>query len=369
MAEDIITALSRFKSLFVIARNSSFTYKGKAVDIKQVGRELGVRYVLEGSVRKAGNRVRITGQLIEATTGRHLWADRFDGGLEDVFGLQDQITTSVVGLIAPTLEQAEIERARQKPTDRLDSYDFYLRGMALANKRGSLPEAREFFRKAFERDPEYGAAYAMAAWTLLMQQSISGVPLSAEARTDAIRFAHLGAKVGSDDAFALARSGHVLTYIGHEYDRGLSMVEQATTLNPNLAVAWLSRGWVSLMCEQGERAVESFDRMIRLSPLDPLRIGAWNGSSFALFQLGRYEEGCASALKSIQFATDVHTLGAFIVNAVGAGRAAEAREAVAQLLKLQPDFRVSHVQEAFPVRSSDQRDRMTSALREAGLPN
>jgi TolB-like protein/class 3 adenylate cyclase len=369
MVEDIITALSRFKSLFVIARNSSFTYKGKAVDIKQVGRELGVRYVLEGSVRKAGNRVRITGQLIEATTGRHLWADRFDGGLEDVFGLQDQITTSVVGLIAPTLEQAEIERARQKPTDRLDSYDFYLRGTALANKRGSLPEAREFFRKAFERDPEYGAAYAMAAWTLLMQQSISGVPLTAEMRTDAIRLAHLSSRVGSDDAFALARSGHVLTYIGHEYDRGMSMVEQAITLNPNLAVAWFSRGWVSLMCEEGERAVESFDRMIRLSPLDPLRIGAWNGSSFALFQLGRYEEGCASAMKSIQFAPNVHTLGAFIVNAVGAGRIVEARKAVAQLLKLQPDFRAFSVQEAFPVRSSEKRDRMTSALREAGLPD
>jgi TolB-like protein len=151
MVEDITTALSRFKSLFVIARNSSFTYKGKAVDIKQVGRELGVRYVLEGSVRKAGNRVRITGQLIEAGTGRHLWADKFDGALEDVFGLQDQITTSVVGLLAPTLEQAEIERAKQKPTDRLDSYDFYLRGMALANKSRSLPEAREFFRRALSK--------------------------------------------------------------------------------------------------------------------------------------------------------------------------------------------------------------------------
>jgi adenylate cyclase len=369
MVEDIITALSRFKSLFVIARNSSFTYKGKAVDIKAVGRELGVRYVLEGSVRKAGNRVRITGQLIEAAAGRHLWADKFDGDLEDVFGLQDQVTASVVGLIAPTLERAEIERARQKPTDRLDGYDFYLRGMALANKRGSLPEAREFFRKAFEQDPEYGAAYAMAAWTLLMQQSLDGVPLTAEMRTDAVRLAHLGSRVGSEDAFALARSGHVLTYLGHEYDRGTSMVEQAVTLNPNLAVAWYSRGWVSLMCGEAERAVESFERMIRLSPLDPLRIGAWNGSSFALFQLGRYDQGCTAALKSIQFATNAHTSGAYIVNAVGAGHIAKAQEAVAQLLKLQPDFRASHAQDAFPVRSSDVRDRIASALREAGLPD
>src|SRR5437868_226276 len=147
MVEDIITALSRFKSLFVIARNSSFVYKGKAVDIKQVGRELGVRYVLEGSVRKAGNRVRITGQLIEAASGRHLWADKFDGALEDVFGLQDQITTSVVGLLAPTLEQAEIERAKQKPTDRLDSYDLYLRGMALVNRR-EFSAAGELFTRA-----------------------------------------------------------------------------------------------------------------------------------------------------------------------------------------------------------------------------
>jgi adenylate cyclase len=171
MVEDIITALSRFKSLFVIARNSSFTYKGRAINVKQVGSELGVRYVLEGSVRKAGNRIRITGQLIEAATNRHLWADKFDGALEDVFDLQDQVTMSVVGLIAPKLEQAEMERANQKPTERLDSYDFYLRGMALAERRKFLTEARECFGKAFELDPGYGAAYAMAAWTLLRQHA------------------------------------------------------------------------------------------------------------------------------------------------------------------------------------------------------
>jgi TolB-like protein/class 3 adenylate cyclase len=369
MVEDIITALSRFKSLFVIARNSSFAYKGKAVDIKQVGRELGVRYVLEGSVRKAGNRVRITGQLIEAATGGHLWADKFDGALEDVFGLQDQITTSVVGLLAPTLEQAEIERTKQKPTESLDSYDLYLRGMALVNRRRSFREAREFFKKAFERDPEYGAAYAMAASTLMFEQAVSGVPLTPELRTEAIRLAHLGSRVGSDDAFTLARSGHVLTYIGREYDRGASMVEQAVGLNPNLATAWYSRGWVTLMCGEAECAIESFDRMIRLSPLDGLRVSAWNGSSFAFLALGRYEEGCAAALRSIQVAKDAHTLSALIANSVCAGRVAEARDAAAQLLKLQPDFRASHAQEAFPVRSSDMRERIISALREAGLPD
>ena len=318
MVEDIITALSRFKSLFVIARNSSFTYKGKAVDIKQVGRELGVRYVLEGSVRKAGNRVRVTGQLIDVATNSHLWADKFDAALENVFDLQDQVAGSVVGLIAPKLEQVEIERARSKPTDRLDSYDFFLRGTALVNKR-KLAEAREFFEKAYERDPEYGAAYAMAAWTLMFEQAISGVPLTTEARAAAVRLAHRASEAGGDDAFVLARAGHVLTYLGHEYDRGASMVEQAVALNPNLAIAWLCRGWVTLMCSEAERAIDSFDRMIRLSPLDPLRISAWNGSSFALYSLGRYEDGCKSAMKSIQVVEDVHTLTAYIVNAVRAG--------------------------------------------------
>jgi adenylate cyclase len=369
MAEDIITALSRFKSLFVIARNSSFTYKGKSVDIKQVGRELGVRYVLEGSVRKAGNRVRITGQLIDATTDRHLWADRFDGALEDVFGLQDQVTASVVGLIAPTLELAEIERMRQKPTDRLDSYDFFLRGMASLNQMGSLSEGREFFKKAFELDPEYGAAYAMAAATLMMQQGLRGVPLTAEMRTDAIRLADLGSKLAGGDAFVLAISGHVLTYLGHQYDRGAAMVEQAVALNPNLAVAWYSRGWVTLMCGEGERAVESFDRMVRLSPLDRLRTSAWNGSSFGLYQLGRYDEGCAVAMKSLQLARNAHTMGAFAVNAMGAGRTAEASQMVAELLKLQPGFRTSHVREAFPVRDLGEREKMVAAFRAAGLPD
>jgi TolB-like protein/class 3 adenylate cyclase/tetratricopeptide (TPR) repeat protein len=365
--EDIITALSRFKSLFVIARNSSFTYKGNAVDIKQVGRELGVRYVLEGSVRKSGGRVRITGQLIEAATGRHLWADKFDGALEDVFDLQDQVTGSVVGLIAPKLEQAEIERARQKPTESLDSYDFFLRGMALVNKNAQA-EARALFTSAYQRDPEYGPAFAMAATTLMFEQAGSGVPLTAGRRAEAIRLANLAARVAGDDAFTLARAGHVLTYLGQEYDRGASMVEQAVALNPNLAVAWYGRGWVTMMCGKAERSIESFERMIRLSPLDPLRVHAWNGSAFAFCILGRYEDGCASAMKSIQVAANAHTLVAYIVNAIPAGRTTEAEQAAARLLRSQPDFRAADAGEAFPTRSLEVRGQMIAALRKAGLP-
>ena len=166
VVEDIITALSRIRWLFVIARNSSFTYKGRAVDVKQVGRELGVRYVLEGSVRKAANRVRITGQLIDATTGGHLWADRFEGTLDDIFELQDQVTASVVGAIAPELERAEIGRAKRKPTESLDAYDYYLRGMANVHQgtREAIDEALPLFLKAIQLDPDFASAYAMAAW-------------------------------------------------------------------------------------------------------------------------------------------------------------------------------------------------------------
>src|SRR6202035_2329103 len=220
----------------------------------------------------------------------------------------------------------EFERSRQKPTGELDSYDFYLRGMALATKRRTLPDARELFKKAVERDPEYAAAYAMAAWTLLAQQVTGGLPLTAEMRADAIQLAHSGARLAKADAFTLARCGHALTYFEHEYDRGLSMVEQAVALNPNLAIAWYSRGWVTMMCGEAERSIESFDRMIRLSPLDPLRIGAWNGSSFAFFAIARYEDGCVAAMKSIQVVANFHTLGAFIVNAIPAGQATEAQE-------------------------------------------
>jgi TolB-like protein/class 3 adenylate cyclase/tetratricopeptide (TPR) repeat protein len=369
MVEEIITALSRFKSLFVIARNSSFAYKGKAVDIKLVGRELGVRYVLEGSVRKVGQKVRISGQLIEAATGNHIWADRFDGVVEDIFGLQDRIATGVVGLIAPRLEQAEIERARRKPTEKLDSYDFYLRGAALLHQWSSLTNAQAFFEKAIERDPEYAAAHAMVGWMWMARQAINGLPLDAGQRTQAIRHARLATRLADEDAFVLATAGHVMAYLAHEYDLGVSMIEQAIDLNPNLAIVWFSRGWVSLMCDETERAIESFDRMLRLSPLDPLRVSAWNGTSHAFFSLARYEEGCAAAMKSIQFNVNAHSLGAFIINAVRAGRPGETQKAVGRLLKIQPGFRTSHVTEAYPVRRTGRRDEIAAALRDAGLPD
>jgi adenylate cyclase len=367
IVEEIITELSRFKSLFVIARNSTFTYKGKSIDIKRVGRELGVRYVLEGSVRKAGHQVRITGQLIEAATEHHIWADKFDGSLDDVFGLQDRITRNVVGLIAPKLEQAEIERAKQKPTESLQSYDFYLRGLAMLNKR-ALVEAETLFRRAFQADSEYSAAKAMTAWTLLSHQTVSGIPLTEPERREALDLANIAAKEADEDAFVLARAGHILTYLGQEHDRGTVLVEQAISMNPNLGAAWYARGWVAVMCGDAEKAIESFDRLLRLSPLDPLRGRAWTGTAFALFLLERFDEGAFVARKSIQVGADVHAIGGYIANAIRAGQIAEAREAAVKLLELQPSFRLASIPRAFPARSDSFRERLSIAFRDAGIP-
>ena len=213
MVDDIITALSHFKALFVIARNSSFTYKGRAVDVKQVGRELGVRYVLEGSVRKAANRVRITGQLVDTATGAHLWAERFDGGLGDIFDLQDQVTESVVGAIAPAVEKAEIERAKRKPTESLDAYALYLRGLARFYQFGNRQandEALRLFNSAIELDPDFASAYGRAASCYVCAKANGWISDTANEIAEVTRLAQRAVELGKDDAIALAASGWAL---------------------------------------------------------------------------------------------------------------------------------------------------------------
>jgi TolB-like protein/class 3 adenylate cyclase len=370
MVEEIITALSRFKSLFVIARNSSFTYKGKAIDIKQVGRELGVRYVLEGSVRKSGGRVRITGQLIEAGTGGHLWADKFDGELKEIFELQDRITASVVSVIAPKIQQSEIERARSKPTDYLDSYDFFLRGVAAYADRSKWGKAelRDCFIKACDRDPGYAAAQIMLAYCTVAKQSALGVPVSVEERMEAIRIAESACALANDDPFVLCRAAHIFVYLGRDYDRAEAMIEEAVSLNPNDAAAWGIRGWISLICVQPARAIESFERRLQLSPLDPGRTSVWNGISFAHFLLGQYDQGRTIAAKALAVGADAHTLSALIMNDIGAGHLDEARATAARLLLLRPDFRASYARQIFTTKSDEWRDRFVAVLREAGLP-
>lgn len=361
MVEDIITALSRFRPLLVIARNTSFTYKGKAVDIKQVGRELGVRYVLEGSVRKAGGRVRITGQLIEAATGAHLWADKVDGALEDVFELQDQVTFSVVGAIAPAMQLAETERTRRKPTANLDSYDLFLRGSA-AVWEGRLKEAIAYFKQAIEKDDRYAEAYGLCAGAYAVLQAYSGAPVSAEEKAEAVRFADMAATLGTDDALTLVRAAQALVVLGNQYERGLAMAERAVALNPNLSTVWLVRGWVNLTCGKPEEARNSFSRVLRFSELDPARIGACNGISWCCFHLGKYEEGCAWAAKALQKYENALYLCPLIINAARAGRKEEARKAAERLLELVPGCRVSGLPYARRYAS------VSEALREAGLP-
>ena len=271
MVEDIITALSRFNRLFVIARNSSFTYKGRAVDVRQVGSELGVRYVLEGSVRKAANRVRITGQLIDAETGAHLWADRFDSGLADIFDLQDKITESVVGAIEPTLRKAEIERARRRPVENLDAYDLYLR--ALPHVYAFRPDENlaglELLRKAIDLDPAYALALAYAAWCLEQRVVRGWPPVGQDDGGTAIALARRAIAAGSEDAMALVTAGFVLVMVARDYDAGLDAVRRALDLNPGAGfVAFLSSAALVFGGNPEDALVHAERAMVR-SPLDP----------------------------------------------------------------------------------------------------
>jgi len=265
MVEEIITALSRIRWLFVIARNSSFTYKGRAVDVKQVGRELGVRYVLEGSVRKAGNRVRITGQLVDAATAAHLWAERFEGSLENVFDLQDQVTTSVIGAIAPKLQQAEIERAKRKPTDSLDAYDYYLRGLAsfytiASTRKDAVSEALPLFDRAIELDPEFASAHGMAAWCHVLRRDYGWVSDGAREIAEAERLGRRAARLGKDDPIALFTGGFALAHVADHLDVGAGLIDRALALDPNLSAAWLLSGWVRLCRESRERRSNTSSR-------------------------------------------------------------------------------------------------------------
>jgi TolB-like protein/class 3 adenylate cyclase len=370
LVEDIIMGLSRFKALFVIARNSSFVYKGKAIDIKHLGQELGVRYVLEGSVRKAANRVRINGQLIEAATNTHLWADRFDGALEDVFDLQDRVTEKVVGIIAPKIEQSEIERTKRKPTEHLDSYDCYLRGMAAVFDRSKwgTSERRDWFKRACDLDPTFAAAHIMVAYTAVAKAAWTGIPPSHEERAEALDSAEHACRLGPDDAFVLSRAAHVFAYLARQFDRAESMIEEAIALNPNDAPAWTARGWISLNCHEPERAISSFQHFLKLSPLDPRRGTAWNGMSIAHFMLGQYDKGCLAGEKAVEFSLDAHTLPALILNEIGARRLENARRRAAQLMSIRSDFRASFVPHLFPGRSEEFASRMIEALCEAGIP-
>ncbi|WP_249129474.1 adenylate/guanylate cyclase domain-containing protein [Bradyrhizobium sp. AUGA SZCCT0283] len=368
MVDDIITALSHFKALFVIARNSSFTYKGRAVDVKQVGRELGVRYVLEGSVRKAANRVRITGQLVDTATGAHLWAERFDGGLGDVFDLQDQVTESVVGAIAPAVEKAEIERAKRKPTDSLDAYALYLRGLARLYQfagRQANDEALRLFNSAIELDPDFASAYGRAAFCYVAAQGNSWISITANEIAEVQRLAQRAVELGNDDAIALAHSGYALAYVVRDLGLGAALIDRALLLNSNLAEAWCFGGWVKIFLGEPEAAIERFSRAMRLSPLDPFVTGMRNGTAYANFLLGRYDEAASWAAMALQDKPDFQPgLRTAAASNAMAGRPEQAQKAMARLRELNPALRVSNLKDVL----SPYLSRYQEGLRRAGLP-
>ncbi len=371
MVEDIITALSRMRWLFVIARNSSFTYKGQHVDVKQIGRELGVRYVLEGSVRKAANRVRITGQLIDASTGAHLWADRFDGTLENIFDLQDQITTSVVGAIAPTLEHVEIERAKRKPTESLDAYDYFLRGMANVHQwaRAANEEALRLFSKAIELDPDFASAYGMAAWCYVWRKINGWMIDSAQEIAEGARLAKRAVELGKDDAVALSRGGHALAWLVRDLDAAAACLDRALVLNPNLAVAWHLSGWIRAYRGELDLAIEHHMRGIRLSPLDPALFNMHGGVAFAHFLAGRYDEATTWAQKALQDGPNYPTTNRILAASYAlAGRLSEAQQAMARLRQLDPALKVSNLSDVIPVRHAQDLTKFAEGLRKAGLP-
>jgi TolB-like protein/class 3 adenylate cyclase/Tfp pilus assembly protein PilF len=372
MVEDITTALSRFRNLFVIARNSSFTYKGRAVDVTQVGRELGVRYVLEGSVRKAGDRLRVTGQLVDASTGATLWADRFDGAFTEIFDLQDQVAANVVGAIAPRVEDAEIERAKRKPTESVSAYDHYLRALAVVNRmtRESNDEALRLFSKAIERDPEFALAYARAAHCYVRRKANGWMVDRSHEPAEAERLARRAVELGRDDAVALSYGGHTLGYVVGDLEDGAAFVERALVLNSNLAAAWGASGWMKVCFGEPDTAIKHAALAMRLSPLDP-RLFVWQfNTALAHLCAGRYDDAAIWGERALRD-QPIYPAAMRITAASHAlaRRLAEAQKLVERLRQIDPPLRISNLGDVMPpFRRPEDRAKYVEGLRIAGLP-
>jgi adenylate cyclase len=370
MVEDIITALSRFSWLMVIARNSTFTYKNKAIDVKQIGRELGVRYALEGSVRKAAGTVRITGQLIDCATGAHLWADRFDGAFDNVFDLQDQVAASVVGAIEPRLRKAEIERATRKPTGNLDAYDYFLRGLSrfhLYTRQGN-EDALKLFLKVIDLDPNYAAAYGMAAYCGHRRRVWGWTD---NRKGDLQELAHLArqaAKLGKDDPVALSTAGWVTAYDLRDPELGTALIDRALALNPSEATAWWMSAFAHVWLGDPGRAIAHAQRAMRLNPRDPQIHQMYSAIGNAYFVSGKYEEAAASALAALQVEPDFQPclrLGAAACGQLG--RLEEANRLILHLRELFPDITLTVLKDLLPYRP-DHLAAFLDGLRKAGLP-
>ncbi len=359
MAEEIITALSRIRWLLVIARNSSFSYKGKSPEVRQVGRELGVRYVLEGSVRKAGNRVRITGQLIDVETGAHLWADRFDGSLEDVFEIQDKVASSIAGVIEPALQAAETVRSANRPNNDLTAYDLYLRACAVWPSARQIPEALRLLEQAIARDQRYGPALAWAAFfcfRLLTDDRSEDPPADRRKGTD---FARRALEVAGDDPGILANSANALAYFGEDIGAMMALVDRALALNPNYARGWHVSGVLRLWAGEPDIAIEHTDAALRFSPRARI------GTSFLLigrahFFSRRFDEAVPKLLLAIQEDQSSSTPYRFLAACYAhLDRLDDAREIVARLRAITSVV----VPSGLPYRKPEDRELYLSGLR------
>jgi pentatricopeptide repeat protein len=361
MVEEIITALSRIRWLFVIARNSSFTYKGQAIDVKQVGRELGVRYVLEGAVRKSGDRVRISAQLIDAMTGAHLWADRFDGSLEDIFELQDKVAVSVAGVIEPTLEAAETRRTADRPTNDLTALDLYLRALPDldAFEKNGLLRALDLLGQAIERDPHYGPALALAAHCH-QGLEVNGWTEDPEAtRRTSVDLARRALRSVPDDPNVLALAAFVLGYFGEDIDVSLGLIDRCLTLNPSCARGWHWSALLRLFAGQPDLALEHFETYMRLSPRD--RMATYlNGIGEAHFFSRRFDDAAANLLASLELAPSFPvTYRVLAACYAHMGRFDEARDVVRRLRVITPVV----VESAIRYRNPEHRELYLSGLR------
>ena len=369
LVEDIITGLSRVKSFFVIARNSSFTYKGRAVDVRQVSRELGVQYVLEGSIRKAGTRVRIVGQLIDAITGHHVWADRFDGDMNDIFELQDRITESVVGAVEPSIRLEEIRQASNKPTDYVSAYDLYLRALPCFYKmtQEGFADVRKLTNEALSIDPNFTLAKAVGAY--IRSISVSQCWHEPDDIRVAIRMAREVMAEARDDPTSLRFAAQVLAYSAKEYEAALSAIERSLYLNPNSAQSYTSSGWVNTHASRPLIGIDHFHKAMRLSPVDPEKGIALSGIGMCYLMLERYEEALKWGEDALREMPGYGSSYRVVIGAlVGLGRLDEARKAADRLMEAFPTYTLSLQRQINPWHDQAFAQRYLDALQIAGVP-
>jgi tetratricopeptide (TPR) repeat protein len=356
--------------LLVIARNSSFTYKGRAVDVKQIGRELGVRYVLEGSVRKAGNRVRVTGQLIDAVTGAHLWADRFDGGISDVFDFQDRITENVVAALEPKIELAEIERLKREPPANVDAYDLLLRALQLEHEftDESLAAAVRCLEEALAKDPSYAPAMALAAYCYAERHN-QGWVRDPESEAKWLRAAWHAVELGQDDGNVLWMAAYAVWRLGGDPKRAKELASRSLLINPNSTIALTMSGWMEATTANPERAFELIERARRLNPNTPRDWFVAAAMAMTCFAADRLDETILWADRALmqnrRFAIALRLQAAALAKR---GELARAAERVQEILAIEPTLTVSALRARLTFQAQSVRDKYCDALRLAGLP-